>query len=347
MKKIPVAVLGATGSVGQNFIELLQDHPWFEITALAASKRSAGKKYRDAANWLSPNPLAQRYGDMVVRECLPGLPAKLVFSGLDATVAGELETAFATAGYVVVSNAKNHRMEHDVPLMVPEINPQHLPLIKRQQFGRGFIITNPNCSTTGLVLALKPLHDNFGLESVQVMTMQALSGAGYPGVPSMDILDNVLPFIAGEEKKLESEPLKILGRINAPGIELETFKISAQCNRVALSNGHLENVSVKLSTKAMARDVIAAWKNFRSDAVEGLPSAPQRPLIYFNEENYPQPRLHRMINGGMTVSIGRLRPCPVMDFRFTLLVHNTIRGAAGGAILNAELLYKKGYLNEQ
>jgi len=346
MKKIPVAVLGATGSVGQKFIELLQGHPWFEIVALAASERSAGKPYGEVVNWVSDMPLPAAIAGMTVRECKPGLPGRVAFSGLDASVAGEMETAFARAGYAVVSNAKNHRMKADVPLLVPEINSDHLALVKRQSGGKGFIITNPNCSTVGLALALKPLDDAFGLEAVQVVTMQALSGAGYPGVPALDILDNVLPFIAGEEEKLQSEPLKILGRFNGMQIENQKISISAQCNRVAVRDAHLESVSVKLKKSVKSGELIEVWRNFSSGKdVQDLPFAPEKAVVYGDAPNFPQPHLHRMLGKGMTVSVGRLKSCPVLDYRFVLLVHNTIRGAAGGAILNAELLYKKGYLD--
>ncbi|MBT3261622.1 aspartate-semialdehyde dehydrogenase [bacterium] len=334
MSKISVGILGATGSVGQKFIELLQNHPDFEITALAASSRSAGKTYQDAVNWFMATPIPEHVRNMKVSTCEPNLDCKIVFSGLDASVAGEIETAFAKAGYIVVSNSRNHRFDADVPLIVPEINPEQLSLTKKQAYGKGCIITNPNCSTIGLVMALKPLLDNFGLESVNVVTLQALSGAGYPGISSLDIIDNVLPYIKNEEEKMETEPYKILGT--------KDFKISATCNRVAVIDGHTECVAVKLKNKARKEDIIKAWQEFRGKPQElNLPTAPLKPIHYFSEDNFPQPKLHRNLDKGMAVSIGRLRPCPILDYKFTILSHNTIRGAAGGAILNAELFINK------
>lgn len=334
--KIPVAILGATGSVGQKFIELLHDHPWFEIAALCASERSAGKPYAQAANWFQSSELPANVGEMIVQPCEPGVEGRIVFSGLDAEVAGPIEETFARAGYAVVSNSKNHRMDEDVPLLVPEVNPGQLELVRRQSFGGGMIVTNPNCTTVGLVLALKPLVDRFGVEAVSVVTMQALSGAGYPGVASLDIVDNVIPFIGGEEGKMESEPLKILG---------VPITISATCNRVAVIDGHTECVSVRLKTSATADEIIDAWESYRGEpqALE-LPMAPRQPIRYFHEDAFPQPRKHRNLDKGMAVSIGRLRPCPILDWKFTLVSHNTIRGAAGGAILNAELMVKKGLI---
>ncbi|MCB0282581.1 MAG: aspartate-semialdehyde dehydrogenase [Calditrichae bacterium] len=344
--KIPVGILGATGSVGQKFIELLKDHPWFEIKALAASERSAGKTYAEAVNWFMTTPVPDAIAGMSVSACEPGLPCKIVFSGLDSSVAGPIEKAFAEAGYIVVSNSRNHRMDEDVPLLVPEINAGHLEMVKKQKYGKGFIVTNPNCSTIGLVMALKPLYNAFGIEALHVVTMQALSGAGYPGVPSVDILDNVVPYISGEEEKMQIEPLKILGNLQNGKVEFANMKISAQCNRVHVSDGHLESVSVKLGKKAAKNELIEAWNNFSGEPQNlKLPMAPEQAVQYFNEPNYPQPRLHRMLGKGMTVSVGRLQECPLLDFKFNVLSHNTIRGAAGGAILNAELLYKKGYLD--
>lgn len=345
--KIAVGILGATGSVGQKFIELLDDHPWFEISALAASQRSAGKKYKDAVNWFMTKDLPEKYANMPVLECKPGIGfnCKIVFSGLDSAVAGEIEENFAKAGYIVVSNSRNHRMDKDVPLLVPEINSDHLDIVKTQKYGKGFIVTNPNCSTIGMVMALKPLFDNFGLEAVNVVTMQALSGAGYPGVSSIDILDNVVPFIGGEEEKMETEPLKIFGSFSKKGIINAEVKISASCNRVAVTDGHLESVSVKLVEEATAEEIINAWNNFKAEPQAlDLPMAPKRPVQYFTEDKYPQPRLHRLLEKGMAVSTGRLRKCNLLDYKFSVLSHNTVRGAAGGAILNAEILYKKGYL---
>lgn len=343
-QKIPVGILGATGSVGQRFLELLSNHPWFEVVELAASDKSAGKKYSEATNWIMQSPLPEKFANMIVKKCEPNFDAKIIFSGLDASVAGEIETAFAEAGYYVISNARNHRFDDDVPLMIPEVNPDHLELLKSQKY-KGGIVTNPNCSTIGLALALKPLHDNFGIEVVNVVTMQAVSGAGYPGLPSMDIIDNVIPFISGEEKKMETEPLKILGKFNSNKIEFADFKISAQCNRVAVIDGHTECVQVKLKTKTTVEEIIKVWKEFKSVPQElGLPSAPENPIVYFYEEKYPQPKIHRNVEKGMATSIGRLRECPIFDFKFVILSHNTIRGAAGGTILIAELMKAKGYI---
>lgn len=341
-KKIPVGILGATGSVGQKFVELLVDHPWFEITALAASERSAGSAYREVVKWFQTSPLSPHMGEMTVRACEPTLPCRIVFSGLDSRVAGEIETEFAEAGYVVVSNSKNHRMDPQVPLLVPEINSDHLELVKYQSFSEGMIVTNPNCSTIGMVMALKPLLDEFDLDAVTVVTMQAISGAGYPGVSSLEILGNVIPYISDEEGKMETEPLKIFGRLNNDEITPRDLTISAQCNRVAVMDGHLESISVKLKKAATVEEMKAAWRQFSGEPQRlNLPSAPAQPIYYFEEEHFPQPRLHRNLEKGMAISIGRLRPCQVMDYKFMVLSHNTIRGAAGGAILNAELMVKK------
>lgn len=346
MKKIPVGILGATGMVGQKFIELLTDHPWFEIIALAASERSSGKKYEQAMKWMMETPLHQEIAEMTLRSCLPDLPCKIVFSGLDSTVAGEIEQAFAKNGYIVISNSRNHRMDPKVPLLIPEVNSSHLDLIKLQDFSNGMIVTNPNCSVIGLTTALKPLIDRWGIEKVNVVTMQAVSGAGYPGVPSWDILDNVIPFIAGEEEKVETEPLKILGTLCKNQVTPYEMTISAQCNRVAVMNGHMGCVSVKLSNLATYEEIVEGWQSFTSEIQAlNLPSSPLKPIIYHADERYPQPKMHRLLGKGMTVSIGRLRKCTLLDWKFVLLSHNTIRGAAGCAILNAELMIKKGYLN--
>lgn len=346
--KIPVGILGATGSVGQNFVQLLQKHPWFEITALAASERSHDKRYQDATNWFMPTAIPSEIAEMKVKPCEPNLPCKIIFSGLDARVAGEIEEEFAQAGYLVVSNSRNHRFDPQVPLLVPEINSEHLEMIEHQNYRGGAIVTNPNCSTIGLVLAIKPLLDNFGLESVQVVTLQALSGAGYPGVPSLDILDNVIPHIGGEEEKVETEPLKVLGNYQDGAIKNIDLKISAHCNRVAVSDGHLECVSVKFKNKASIQDIKEVWQGFTGEPQAlGLPLAPKQPIHYYEQTNYPQPKLHRNVDKGMAVTIGRLRTCKILDYKFVLLVHNTIRGAAGGAILNAELIVKKGLLDKR
>ncbi len=346
MKKITVGILGATGMVGQKFVELLISHPWFEITALAASDRSVGKSYQDAIHWSIATPLPEKIANMPIVACQPSLPCELVFSALDSNVAGRIEEEFAQAGYLVISNSSNHRMASHVPLIVPEINSEHLQLIKQQPYSKGAIITNPNCSVAGITLALKPLLDNWGISSVHVVTLQALSGAGYPGVPSMDILDNVIPYIAGEEGKVETEPLKIMGSYQDKCILPYPMRLSAHCNRVPVADGHLACISVKLDHKASAEEIIAAWQGFKGEpqALE-LPSAPKTPLVYLENEKHPQPKVHRTLGNGMSVAIGRLRACALFDWKFTLLSHNVIRGAAGCALLNAELLVKKGYLN--
>lgn len=344
-EKIPVGILGATGSVGQKFIELLTDHPWFKVRELAASESSSGKKYKDAVDWFLSTPMPEQIGEIKVKKCEPNLDCKIVFSGLDSRIAGEVETEFAKNEYVVISNSQNHRMDKDVPLLIPEINPDHIELIKKQKYGKGFIVTNPNCSTIGLALALKPLIDSFGVESVNVVTMQAISGAGNPKKVKLDIEDNVVPFINGEEEKMGTEPLKIFGELNLDGISFADFQINAQCNRVNVSDGHLETVQVKLKNKAAAEDVINSWRNFTSEPQKlKLPSAPKNPIHYFYEDNFPQTKLHRNIENGMAASIGRLRPDKFFDYKFVVLSHNTVRGAAGGAILCAELLMENGYL---
>lgn len=345
-EKIKVGILGATGSVGQKFIELLSNHPWFEINEVAASDRSAGKKYKDATNWIMQTELKNEYGDMIVKRCNTELESKILFSGLDAAVAGEIETELAEAGYFVISNARNHRFDKDVPLLIPEVNHEHLELVKSQPY-KGAIVTNPNCSTIGLVLALKPLADAFGLESVNVVTLQALSGGGYPGIPSLDILDNAIPFIGGEEGKMESEPLKILGKYDDGKINNAELNLSAQCNRIAVIDGHLECVQVNLKKKATLEEIKDVWNTYKSLPQElNLPSAPEFPTKYFEEDKYPQPKIHRNEGNGMTVSTGRLREDSIFDYKFVALSHNTVRGAAGGTILVAELMKAQGYFDE-
>lgn len=346
-KKIKVAILGATGSVGQKFIELLSDHPWFEIHELAASDRSAGKKYSDAVNWVMQTMLKADIADKTVLKCEPILESRIVFSALDASVAGTIEVEFASAGYVVISNARNHRFDEDVPLIVPEVNGDHLEMVKYQSYGDGAIVTNPNCSTIGLAIALKPLADNFGIDYLNVVTMQAISGGGYPGVPSMDILDNVIPFIGGEEEKMEREPLKIFGMINHGKVKFADLKISAQCNRVSVIDGHTECVQVNLKKKTTKEEIIKVWNSFIADPQKlNLPFAPKNPIIYLEGDKYPQPRMHRNLGNGMSVAIGRLRECSLFDYKFVVLSHNTVRGAAGGTILIAELMKAKGYLDK-
>lgn len=342
--RLPVAVLGATGSVGQRFVELLAEHPWFELAAVTASERSAGRTYREAARWFQTRPMPPAVADMVVRETEPEATrgCALVFSALDAAAADGAEPSFADAGHVVVSNARSYRMAPDVPLVVPEVNPDHVELVRHQRW-HGSILTNPNCSTIGLVLALKPLDDAFGVERVNVVSLQALSGAGVPGVPSLQAVDNVVPFIGGEEDKLENEPAKILGKLEGDAIRRHGLRVSAQANRVAVIDGHTLCVSVGLRRKPTEEEMIEAWRGFRGEPQErSLPSAPRRPVHYLEDEDAPQPRLHRDLDGGMAASVGRLRPCPLFDFKFVTLSHNTIRGAAGGALLVAELAAARG-----
>jgi aspartate-semialdehyde dehydrogenase len=349
MRKIPVGVLGATGAVGQKFVRLLENHPWFELTELAASDRSAGKLYGQATTWRQYTLMPDSIKDLLVKPCEPTLDCQLVFSGLDSSVAGEVEENFARAGYVVLSNSKNHRMDDDVPLLVPEINHEHLGLIKAQRERRGWsgaIVTNPNCSTVGLVMPLAPLDRAFGVKRVIVTTMQALSGAGYPGHSAIDMLGNVIPYISGEEDKVETEPCKILGTLEGDHIRSAECKISAHTNRVFVEDGHAECVSVELDEKASIDEVARVLGGFTSLPQElRLPFAPERPIIVMSESDRPQPRFDRDAGNGMSAVVGRLRECPVFDIRFVVLSHNTIRGAAGAAILNAELMKVQGYLS--
>jgi len=348
MNKIEVGILGATGMVGQNFIKFLEGHPWFEVTWLGASDRSAGKKYRDACKWNLNGVAPDAVRDRIVEECKPGNAPRLLFSATDASVATEIEQAFAHAGHVVVSNSKNHRMDRDVPLLVPEINPDHLKLVPLQQRARGWkgqIVTNPNCSTIVLTMALAPLKP-FGIERVIVTTMQAISGAGYPGVPSMDINANVIPFIGGEEEKMQQETQKILGTLRGDRVEPLKAKVSAHCNRVPVVDGHTVTISVELANKPAEADVIRAFESFSSLPQERkLPSAPVRPVQFMREADRPQPRKDVERDHGMATFIGRLRACPVFDYKFVALSHNTVRGAAGAAVLNAELMHSEGMLD--
>jgi aspartate-semialdehyde dehydrogenase len=344
-KKISVGVLGATGSVGQKFIQLLSNHPNFEVKEIAASERSEGKKYIEAVNWILPEMIPGNIANLKIKSVNDNFTSKLLFSALDNSIAGEVEEYYAKKGHIVVSNSKNHRWDNDVPLLIPEVNPDHLKLIKYQKFNGGAIVTNPNCSTIGLVIALKPLVDSFGISEVNVVTMQALSGAGYPGVSSLDIIDNVVPFISGEEQKLETEPKKILGYFSNKGIKLANLKLSAQTHRVAVKDGHLEAVQIRLKKKVKPAEIIRAWNKFKSVPQNlKLYSAPIKPIHYFNDEKYPQPKLHRDLEKGMAVSIGRLRVCNLFDYKFEVLSHNTVRGAAGGSILCAELMLAKNYI---
>jgi aspartate-semialdehyde dehydrogenase len=345
--RIEVGILGATGMVGQHFIKFLQGHPWFDLKWLGASDRSAGKKYRDAMTWhlgVVPDSVA----DLVVEDCKPGNAPRLLFSAMDASVATEIERAFAAAGHVVVSNSRNHRMEADVPLLVPEINPDHLKLVPRQQRVRGWkgqIVTNPNCSTVVLTMGLGPLKQ-FGITKVIATTMQAVSGAGYPGVASMDILGNVVPFIGGEEEKMEQETQKILGEFRGDRVEPLAARVSAHCNRVPVVDGHTVTVSVELASKPAEADLRAAFDSFSGVPQQReLPSAPARPVIYMEEANRPQPRKDAERERGMAAFVGRLRACPVLDYKFVALGHNTVRGAAGAAVLNAELILSEGMLD--
>ena len=347
-QRIDVGVLGATGMVGQQFIAQLANHPWFRLTWLGASERSAGQLYRDAAPWRLPASIPTEVASLVVQEARPGNGApELVFSAMDASVAGEIEEAFAKAGHVVVSNARNHRMAADVPLLVPEINSDHIALIEAQRRARGWsgaLVTNPNCSTVFLSMALAPLRQ-YGLKSVVVTTLQALSGAGYPGVASLDAVGNVVPFISGEEAKIENEPRKILGSLQNGTVVPHPVVLSASTTRVAVVNGHTESISVSLDAAPSLDEVRHALVSFSgAPQRHHLPSAPSNPIVYLTEDNRPQPRLDVDRDGGMTVSVGRLRTCPILGYKFFVLGHNTVRGAAGAAVLNAELLVAEGVL---
>lgn len=335
--------------VGQRFVQLLHSHPWFEVTALAASDRSAGKAYAECCNWVLNSEMPAEVRALDVQPCAPPLNCDFVFSGLPGGAASSTELQFAAAGYPVISNASSHRMAEDVPLLIPEINPDHLRLIDVQRssrrFAKGFIVTNPNCSTVALAMALAPLERAFGVQAVMVTTMQAISGAGYPGVPSLDIIDNVIPFIGGEESKVETEPLKILGRFENGTITFAGMKISAQCHRVNVQDGHLLALAVKLKRQATKEEVIDSMVRFRGVPQELLlPSAPVNPILVRDEDDRPQPRKDRDAQAGMATVVGRVRRDPVFDFKMSVLSHNTIRGAAGAAILNAELLAHEGYL---
>ena len=344
-----IAILGATGAVGQRFIELLQDHPWFKIEVLAASERSAGKKYKNSCNWIMDSILPAEIAEMqVVHTDLESVRnagnVDLIFSALPGGLAGPVESEFA-AEYPVFSKASAHRMDTDVPLIIPEVNPEHIALIPIQKQSRkwkGFISTDPNCSTIQLAMTLKPLM-NFGLSKIIVTTMQALSGAGYPGVPSLDIIDNVIPFISSEEEKMECESHKILGTFKSNKIYNANFTLSASCNRVNVSNGHLESVFVKLEQNPTVDEITEAFKQFRGKPQElNLPSAPENPIVVRDEINRPQPRFDRNEGQGMSVVVGRIRNDPIMTIKYSCLGHNTIRGAAGGGILSAELMVAKG-----
>ena len=344
MNQIPVAVLGATGTVGQKFVTLLQNHPQFKITELVASPRSAGKSYKDACNWKQPGLIPEDYATLIVKSIEEPLTSQILFSGLDSSVAGAAETHYAEAGHVVISNSKNHRMDPDVPLIIPEINSDHFALVKRQKH-KGALITNCNCSTMFLAMALAPLDEEFGIEAVQVTTLQAISGAGYPGVPSMDIMGNIVPYIGDEEDKLENEPVKILGKLSETGLQFADFAVSATCTRVPVFDGHTESVSIKFKRKPSVAAVKQCLTRFRGPAnLQDLPSAPRQPIVVLEEQDRPQPLRDLWLENGMATVVGRVRACPIMDVKMVLLGHNTVRGAAGAAILNAEAFVKLGYL---
>jgi aspartate-semialdehyde dehydrogenase len=351
-KKWRAGVLGATGLVGQRLVKLLADHPWFELTEVAASERSSGKSYGEAVRWHLDAPIPAVAGGLVVKGLDPSLDCDFVFSALDSSVAGSAEEDFARAGYPVVSNSRNHRMDPDVPLLIPEVNAAHLDAISWQQKNRGyesgFIVTNPNCSTAGLVLVLKPLADAFGLEKIFVVTLQAVSGAGYPGVASMDIDGNVVPFISGEEEKMESEPQKLLGKWDGARFIEAGLGLSAHCNRVPVLDGHLECVSLSLKKIASLSEVRETLRAFEVSAeLASLPSALRHPVVVLDEEDRPQPRRDVNAGDGMAAVVGRIRECPLLDVKLTLLSHNLVRGAAGAALLNAELLAARGFFKSR
>lgn len=346
-KRIPVAVLGATGSVGQRFVQLLDGHPWFEVAEVVASERSVGKRYREATDWrLSANMPADT-ADLMVKDYNDPLESPIAFSALPSEVACEIEQRLARDGHAVLSNTSTHRMEPDVPLLIPEVNPEHVAAVAVQKANRGwsgFVATNPNCSTIHLVLTLKPLQDTFGLDAVMVTTMQAVSGAGYPGVPSLDMIDNVVPYIGSEEEKMAAESRKLLGGYDG-GFQYSDVTVSAACNRVPVRDGHLEAVSVRLRQSATPEEVREALASFAGRPQElGLPTAPARPVVVRDEPNRPQTVLDRDSEGGMASVVGRIRECPILGVKYVLLGHNTVRGAAGASILNAELFKVEGLL---
>ena len=347
-RRVPVAILGATGAVGQSFVRLLSNHPWFELRELAASERSAGQPYRTASRWLEGS-LAPDVASRTVMACDPSqVRSPVVFSALDSSVAGEIEASFARAGHLVLSNARNYRMDADVPLVIPEVNGDHLGLLGTQRASRGWnggIVTNANCAATVIAMALAPLHAAFGVRQLFVATMQAVSGAGYPGVPSLDILGNVIPFIRDEEPKIEGELCKLLGRLGGQGIEMAPIAVSAHANRVPVEHGHTACMSIRFERRPTieeARAALASWEG--ATHLGRLPTAPRPPLVVHDDADRPQPRRDVNLGGGMTVTVGRIREDPVLDLRLVALGHNTIRGAAGGSILNAELLHERGEL---
>ncbi|NJK81554.1 MAG: aspartate-semialdehyde dehydrogenase [Chloroflexaceae bacterium] len=348
MARIRVAVLGATGTVGQRFIQLLHNHPWFELAALTGSERTAGQRFGEAGRWVLDLPMPDSVRDMPILAGDAALDTPLVFSALPSNAAQETEERLAVAGHIVCSNASCYRMEPDVPLLIPEVNPDHLALIDVQRRKRGWsgaIVTNPNCTSTPGTMAFRPLLDAFGLRKVLLVSMQALSGAGYPGVPSYDAVDNVIPYVGGEEPKVEREPQKMLGTLRDGQIVPAAFVTSAHCNRVPVLEGHLECISIELERKATLDEVTAALRDFRALPQElNLPSAPQPPLVLRDEPDRPQIRRDRDAGNGMATVVGRVRECPILDYKFVALAHNTLRGAAGGSVLNAELMLTQGYI---
>jgi aspartate-semialdehyde dehydrogenase len=348
MERIEVGILGATGTVGQQFLRLLTDHPWFRPVWLAASERSEGRVYREAATWRLPTIPPPETERLCVEPCTPGRGPRLVFSALDAAAAQHIEPAFAAAGHVVVSNTRSFRMDPAVPLLIPEINADHLELVTKQRRDRGWtgaIVTNPNCSTVVIAMALAPLRQ-FGLNAVVVTTLQAVSGAGYPGVASLDIIGNVIPAIGGEEEKIESEPQKILGAMSNGAVVPHPVVISAHTTRVAVVDGHTAMISVALETRPSIDDVRHALESFRGRPQElSLPSAPPAPIVHHASPDRPQPRFDADRDGGMTITVGRLRPCRMLGLKLVALGHNTVRGAAGAALLNAELMHMDGWLD--
>lgn len=344
MTKIPVGVLGATGMVGQKFVEKLARHPFFKVVFLSASEKSQNKPYKEAVKWLSSSTIPPSIGNIIVSDSNDSPPCRILFSSLEPSIAEETELKLAAKGYVILSNCSAYRMNNSVPLIVPEINPNHIALIHKQTFSeKGCIITNPNCSVIGLTMGLKPLLGLSEIECVNITTLQALSGAGYPGISSMDIIGNVIPNICGEELKIETEPQKILGQYEEGRIRYHPIRISAQCTRVPVLEGHLCCISLRFRDRLKRKDLLSAWKSFSGEPQRfKLPSAPKNPIIYLNDDYHPQPGLHTYTGKGMSISIGRLRPCSNLDWKFVLLCHNTIRGAVGTAILNAELFIKRG-----
>lgn len=357
MEKIKVGVLGATGSVGQRFVQLLSGHPWFELSVIAASKNSEGKTYRDACNWFLSADIPEEVIDMVIQPIKTGpdcrMDCRLVFSAIPGTIAKEVEEEFAHQGYGVMSNVSAHRYDDDVPLVTSEVNPEHLNMISVQRTNRGwdkgFIVTNSNCSAMPLVMTLAPLKEKFGIKAVIVSTMQALSGAGYEGIPSLAAIDNVIPYIPTEEEKMSIESRKMLGRYQDDRVIPAEFGLSAHCNRVATIDGHMETVSLALKNPPSDPDeIIKAWQEWETLPQRlKLPSAPALPIVIRKEPDRPQTRLDRENGGGMSVTVGRIRKCEVLDFKYVLLSHNTIRGAAGASILNAELMMALGIIDDE